>query len=147
MSLERSNPGRGWVMVRSEELTPDSITDAIYRGDFYATSGVILGKVDVSNQRISLRVDERATERELASSFVVGHKVNDDAETGYLIEFIGPGGKDLESSRSSQASYTVTNSQSYVRAKISFTRWSQLGSENFYAWMQPVFTDGRKHDS
>ena len=108
---------------------------------------MILGKVDVSNQRISLRVDERATERELASSFVVGHKVNDDAETGYLIEFIGPGGKVLESSRSSQASYSVTNSQSYVRAKISFTRRSQLGSENFYAWMQPVFTDGRKHDS
>ena len=147
MSLERSNPGRGWVMVRANELSPDAITNAIYQGDFYATSGVILNKVEVSNQRISLRVDERATERELASPFVVGHKVNDDAETGYLIEFIGPGGQVLESSRSAQASYTVTNSHSYVRAKISFTRKGQLGSENFYAWMQPVFTDGRKHDN
>ena len=43
---EASNPGRGWVMVRSSELTPDSITAALRSGEFYATNGVILSGVD-----------------------------------------------------------------------------------------------------
>jgi len=146
MSLDRSNPGRGWVMVRANELTSDAISDAIYRGDFYATSGVILSNADTAKQRISLRVDEQATTRELASPFLVGHKV-DDAETGYLIEFIGPGGEVLDSSRGTEASFAVTGVHSYVRAKITYTRTAQRGQESFYAWMQPVFTDGRKHDS
>ena len=95
LSLERSNPGRGWVMARANELTPDAIADSILRGDFYATSGVILKEANVDGQRISLRVDERETERELSSSlFVVGHIV-DRGEAGYLIEFIGPGGGGL----------------------------------------------------
>ena len=82
LSLERSNPGRGWVMARANELTPDAITDSILRGDFYATSGVILKEANIDGQRISLRVDERETERELSSSFVVGHLV-DGGESGF----------------------------------------------------------------
>ena len=60
LSLERSNPGQGWVMARANELTPDAIADLILRGDF-ATSGVILKEANVDGQRISLRVDERET--------------------------------------------------------------------------------------
>ena len=66
-------------------------------------------------------MDERETERELSSSFVVGHIV-DRGEAGYLIEFIGQGGEVLESSRGLQASFEVTSTQSYVRAKVTFTR-------------------------
>ena len=145
LSLERSNPGRGWVMARANELTPDAIADSILRGDFYATSGVILKEANVDGQRISLRVDEKETERELSSSFVVGHIV-DRGEGGYLIEFIGQGGEVLESSRGLHASFEVTSAHSYVRAKVTFTRDTPQGSENFYAWIQPLFADGRKHD-
>ena len=145
LSLERSNPGRGWVMARANELTPDAIADSILRGDFYATSGVILKEANVDGQRISLRVDEKETERELSSSFVVGHIV-DRGEGGYLIEFIGQGGEVLESFRGLQASFELTNTHSYVRAKVTFTRDTPQGSENFYAWIQPLFADGRKHD-
>ena len=39
------SPGRGWVMVRAEALTPAAIIRAIQRGDFYASSGVTLRDV------------------------------------------------------------------------------------------------------
>lgn len=38
-------PGRGWVVVRAEALTPDAITRALLEGDFYASTGVRLTDV------------------------------------------------------------------------------------------------------
>src|SRR6185503_1505418 len=35
-------PGRAWIMVRAASLEPVAITDAIRRGDFYASTGVTL---------------------------------------------------------------------------------------------------------
>ena len=139
-----SNPGRGWVMVRSEALTPDAIADAMYHGDFYATSGMMLSQLDSNQNGISLSVDEEATAQELESAFVSGHKVG-DGTPGYLIEFIGDGGEVLKSTQGTTASTDISSDSSYTRAKITFTRKSADGYENFYCWTQPVFTDGRRH--
>jgi hypothetical protein len=38
-------PGRGWIMVRAEKLTQKDIVDAIARGDFYASTGVVLDAI------------------------------------------------------------------------------------------------------
>ena len=89
-----SNPGRGWVMVRSGSLTPDAISHAMYHGDFYATSGVMLSELESNQDNISVTVDEEATARELESTFVTGHKVG-NGTPGYKIEFITDGGKVL----------------------------------------------------
>ncbi len=51
-----SNPGRGWIMVRAGELTPDSLIGAIESGDFYATTGVVLDDIDVADGRIRIRI-------------------------------------------------------------------------------------------
>lgn len=139
-----SNPGRGWVMVRSGSLTPDAIAEAMYHGDFYATSGVMLSQLDSGQGGISVTVDEEATNRELESTFVSGHKV-DEGEAGYVIEFIGDGGEVLKEVKGVSASSEVSSASSYTRAKITFTRKSTDGFENFYCWTQPVFTDGRQH--
>lgn len=141
---EQSNPGRGWVMVQAESLTPDAISEAMYNGDFYASSGVMLSEAKASRKRIALQVDEMATARELSSSYVIGHAV-EQGELGFRIQFIGPEGKVLEAARGTKASYSVTDELSYVRAKVTYTRESDNGYECFYAWMQPVFTDGRTH--
>lgn len=47
-----------WVMVNSPELTPDKITAAMKRGDFYATCGVELEEIimDGKNKTLSVRV-------------------------------------------------------------------------------------------
>ncbi len=140
---EHSNPGRGWVMVRAGSLTPDAIAEAMYRGDFYATSGVVLSHAESSRDRIEVRVDEQATEKELSSPYVLGHRV-ESGEKGYAIQFIGTGGAVLRESAGTEASFPVDGSSSYVRAKVTYTRAGENGYERFYAWMQPVFTDGRQ---
>ena len=144
LGANHSNPGRGWVMVQAETLTPDAISDAMYQGDFYASSGVMLSRAEKSDRRISVRVDEAATERELSSSFVLGHSVV-AGEVGFRIQFIGPEGRVLEETMGLSASHQVSDEFSYVRAKVTYTRESESGYEKFYAWVQPVFTDGRMH--
>ncbi len=106
LGSERSNPGRGWVMVKSKELTPDAITEAMYRGDFYATSGVMLSVVDVSEHSVSVEVDARETEKTLSSAYVVGHAV-DEGRTGYTIKFIGERGTVLETVNGTTAAFSV----------------------------------------
>ena len=39
-----ASPGRGWVYVRAEALEPRMISEAIDRGDFYASTGVELAE-------------------------------------------------------------------------------------------------------
>jgi hypothetical protein len=55
-----SNPGRGWVMVRSNALSPAGIVQAMEAGDFYASTGVRLKDVERSPQRIKLEIDPEA---------------------------------------------------------------------------------------
>lgn len=144
-----SNPGRGWVMVRAETLTPDGITQAMRRGEFYATSGVMLSSVDRGGDVYRVAVDREATDRELESPYLIGHRIEgvpQSAAAGgaYEISFIGDEGKILKTSSGTVASYRVTEDQSYVRAKITYRRPAEGGGMvGYYAWTQPVFTDHR----
>ncbi|KAA3618707.1 MAG: hypothetical protein DWQ05_07015 [Calditrichaeota bacterium] len=143
---DESNPGRGWVMVKSQNLTPDAITEAMNHGQFYSSNGVFLKKCGVNNGVYSIEIDEAATMKELLSPDIFGKKV-DEKENGFFIEFIGPEGKVLSHSKTMQAKFKIDDSSSYVRAKVTFTRTHKAGgSEEFYAWGQPVFTDERKKD-
>jgi hypothetical protein len=105
---------------------------------------VMLSQLESGQGGISVTVDEEATKRELESTFVSGHKV-DEGEVGYVIEFIADGGEVLKEVKGVSASSDVSSASSYTRAKITFTRESADGFENFYCWTQPVFTDGRQH--
>lgn len=142
-SPEVTNPGRGWVMVRSDTLTPGTITHAMEHGDFYATNGVILSEVSFDNGQYRVAIDTALTFRELASPFVTGKKGNSGKE-GFLIEFIGPGGQVLEKAESIQAAYGLGKGGDYVRCKLSYTRQNPDGAyEQFFAWTQPWFLDAR----
>ncbi|MDG0965464.1 MAG: CehA/McbA family metallohydrolase [Opitutales bacterium] len=135
------NPGRGWVMVRSDELSSDAITLAMNKGEFYSSSGVILKKVIVGKNRIEVQVDEKETSRELASKFLFGRSVK-KGKPGTFIEFIGPGGEVLETISGNEA--TRVTKEDYMRCMITHRVKKEDGSlREYYAWTQPVFTDGR----
>ncbi len=53
---DSARPGRGWVMVRSKFLTPKSLLDAMYRGDFYCSSGVELSNLAIDETQIELQI-------------------------------------------------------------------------------------------
>lgn len=138
-----SNPGRGWVMVRASELTAGAITEAMSNGDFYASNGIMLRRCSVSKGIYHIEVDQEKTLRELATPELRGKRVS-EKEDGFVIEFIGPEGKVLSVTKSTKANFTVNDSYAYVRAKVTFRRMHpDRGMEEFYAWGQPVFTDGR----
>ncbi|MCB0549421.1 MAG: CehA/McbA family metallohydrolase [Phaeodactylibacter sp.] len=142
-SPEVTNPGRGWVMVRCDTLTPDAITHAMEHGDFYATNGVILSEVSREGMQYQVAIDTALTFRELDSPFVTGKKVS-QGQPGFLIEFIGPGGQLLNKQETTRAAYELANAGAYVRCKLSYTRPNPDGGyEQFFAWTQPWFSDGR----
>ena len=138
---EENNPGRGWVMVNSEELSSDAITRAMMRGDFYSSSGVILDQLVRSTNSIELKVNEDETACELASEFLFGRPVK-KGEPGTTIEFIGPEGEIVKTVQGTTAKCKAKGA--YLRAKVTHRVKKEDGSlREYYAWTQPVFTDGR----
>lgn len=156
--LGKSNPFRGWVMVRARHLTPESIVLAMEAGDFYSSSGVTL-------------MDVRRTDRELAV------EIQPEAGVTYVTQFIGtrrgydpssqlmptPAGeaarktlphrrysKDvgavLAEVKGTKASYTLKGDELYVRAKIISSKVKVnpgVSGEVETAWTQPLVNSGK----
>ncbi|MEZ5757579.1 MAG: CehA/McbA family metallohydrolase [Emcibacteraceae bacterium] len=139
LSMNHSNPGRGWVMVSADELSAESMTNAMLKGDFYASSGVYLKSVKSSPDHYSVSVDPEMTAKALTSTILRGNFIKLSQE-GYKIDFIGPDGKVLKTTKGLKAEYKVTEPMTYLRAKITYTRpIYEGGYEEYYAWTQPVF--------
>lgn len=136
---EKSNPARGWLMVRSEKLNPNSIVSAIVAGDFYATNGIILKTVEPGEHVYHVEIDMEASREELKSPYLTGNMV-EEGTPGFSIEFIGQGGKVLKKVEGTSASYHLKGNESYVRCRATYCRKrSENKYEKLYAWTQPVF--------
>jgi hypothetical protein len=143
-SPTKSNPGRGWVMVRAKELTPGAVGAALDRGDFYATSGVMLKTIELDKKSLKISIDEAATDAELVKPANMGEMLAAGAaKAGYRIEFIGPSGKVLASHEGTQATYDRGAKLAYFRARITLVREVNGVLRRYRAWTQPVFQDGR----
>lgn len=148
---KESNPGRGWIQVRAPRLWPSALIAAMEAGDFYASTGVRLRRVDRSTRRLSLEIE---------------------AEPGieYTTRFIGtlrgfdptsrpaptpPGtnalpvtrlysseiGTLLAEVRGPRADYTLHGDELYVRASVISSKRKANGIETNEverAWVQPV---------
>jgi len=113
---EYSNPGRGWVMVRGNELTAPGIAAALARGDFYSSNGIILKDIKVDSLSYTVEIEKIA-----------------DEDTKYTVYFIGRGGRILATVSDNPAVYKITGKEGYVRARVA-------DSNGLKAWTQPVFT-------
>lgn len=122
-----SIPGRGWVMVRATELSEDAIVKAMKAGDFYASTGVSLTRVEQEGNVFSIEIDG-------------------EPGVSYTTEFIGlrkdglPGDV-LATTTSLKPRYTMSGDELYVRARIASTtlhpRPYRAGDVEM-AWTQPV---------
>ncbi len=139
-----SNPGRGWVMVKASELSGAVITQAMNTGSFYASNGVMLSQCSVKRGKYRVVVDQAKTSQERLSPKLRGKQL-ESSETGFLIEFIGPNGRVLTKLEGTAAVFPLKGAPDYVRPRVTYFRSRPSGgTEAFYAWGQPVFTDGRK---
>jgi hypothetical protein len=127
----KSNPGRGWVMVKADTLTPESIIIAMEKGDFYASTGVKIKNIEIYNDRIKISVIS-------------------EGGINYKIRFIGTlkdcttthkFGELLKEVSDSDAEYQFAGNEMYVRAVIISSKLKvnpYKEGEFEVAWIQPV---------
>lgn len=126
--LPLANPGRAWVMVRAPELTAKALLDAMGRGDFYATTGVVLEAYEVTASEVRLGLADKARD--------LGWSAPGANPQLFRTDFIGEGGQVLKTDESLHPSYAFTGKEKYVRARVT-------SSDGLVAWTQPVFPRAR----
>jgi len=123
-----STPGRGWVMVRTTELTAAALIAAIENGDFYASSGVVLDDIQCNGS--SLTID------------IAAH-----GDGTYVTEFIGTRrgsdavGEVLATVYGEHATYRFRGDELFVRATVTSTELCVnpvFAGQTQQAWVQPV---------
>jgi hypothetical protein len=100
------------VVVRAERLEAKALLAALERGDFYASTGVELSDYQADAKAVTVTVKPNTYSK-------------------YRIQFIGNGGKLLQESLASPATYAIRGDEGYVRARI-------VESNGMMAWTQPV---------
>lgn len=142
--------GRGWIQVRATELSAEALIAAIEAGDFYASSGVELSRVEFADGALTIEVDaqrgvgyridfvgtrEGAT---LESTPVVDAEGKELPVTRRYTEAIG---ERLATVHGPQGRYELHGDELYVRAVVSSDRapprpvWDGQCEQ---AWTQPV---------
>jgi hypothetical protein len=119
-TLDRANPGRGWVVVRAPALTRENILAALSNGEFYASSGVSLKDIRSTSTSLTVEIQTEA-----------------DDPKRYQVVFIGRAGRTLAVSHENPASYRFSGNETYVRARIEDSR-------GLRAWTQPAFIAERR---
>jgi hypothetical protein len=105
-------------------LSARALIEAMNRGEFYASSGVVLESYEVTPTAIRIGLSDRTRD--------LGWSLPGANPQLYRTEFIGKGGKVLKLDESLNPSYAFTGSELYVRARIT-------NSDGELAWTQPVF--------
>jgi hypothetical protein len=147
-----AGPGRGWVMVQSDELAPEPILDAIDKGDFYASTGVTLKNIQFNGKNLKIEIEPQEGV-EFTTEFIgtlknvdtngtptldsEGNEIENTTKT-YSEEI----GKVLATSQSLTPSYKFTGDELYVRVRITSSAdhidpntGNILGKQK--AWVQP----------
>jgi hypothetical protein len=106
---KKADIGKGWIMVKSSELTRAAIEENIKNGNFYASTGITLNTYHATKRFITI-----------------------DSQNGDTITFIGKDGFILSKVSGKKATYEIKGDELYVRAKVTNT-------ESKAAWTQPVF--------
>lgn len=134
---DAANPGRGWIMVKASDLTPEALTKSIKNGDFYASNGVHLSAYHHSDNSISVEVDKDATIKEYDKGFLFAN-ITTSGKEGFFIEVIGEGGKIIQSGTSLKSSYKLKKEDKYARIRVTYCVKKGDEYHNFYAWTQPI---------
>jgi hypothetical protein len=114
----RANPLRGWVCARVEQLTESEVLCALRKGEFYASTGVVLEDVRLEREAVEVAIRPQSG-------------------LTYVTSLIGDGGEVLSESTLSEARLGVPSDRplTYVRAKVT-------ASDGTCAWTQPAFRQG-----
>jgi hypothetical protein len=137
----RSNPGRGWVMVHADSLAAGEIIQSMEKGDFYASSGVEVANIESNDLGILVEIagEEGVTYK---TEFIGARRQERDArqgaerdpdEIGIILDVV----------HGTFARYEFQGDELYVRARITSSALKEnpyRGGEHERAWTQPVLS-------
>lgn len=150
-AVGESNPGRGWIMVRSEALEADALIAAMQRGDFYGSSGVTLS--DVKHDDSSLSISIVGEPGVTYTTQYIGTRKGFDTATRPQLDADGNPlprssllyseeiGAVLHETTDLESSYTFAGDELYVRARVVSDKLQDNPHEagdHEMAWAQPV---------
>jgi hypothetical protein len=147
-----ARPGRGWIMVRAAQLTPEALIAAMEAGDFYASSGVLLK--DVRREEDALSVEIEAEPGVTYTTEFLGTRrgydptsqpVTDAANVVQRVtrQYSKDIGAVLASVPGPSARYVLKGDEIYVRARITSSKPKAepaTPTEKERAWTQPLVT-------
>jgi len=108
-----SNPGRGWIVVRSENGRRDTLLEAMRRGEFYASTGPRIAEIRMSRDEVVVEMDRVRNEK-------------------FVMSFYGEFGRELWRHDGDVGRYRPSRLDTYVRVTIRSSRGD-------FAWTQPLF--------
>lgn len=150
MPSRASNPGRGWVQVLSPQLDAATLIKALEAGNFYASSGVSLKRIEYRDNGLAVEVDPQEGETytiefvgtrrdtDLSSTPVTDDQGNELRVTRRYGDKVG---EVLAKTEGTKAEYTFTGDELYVRARITSSALHPNPSapgDFQQAWVQPV---------
>jgi hypothetical protein len=147
---DKSNSGRGWVMVHAPRLTPEAIIQAMEAGEFYASSGVRLK--DVRRRESEYQIEIEAEEGVTYITQFIGTRRGFDRSNEPVRNAAGEAlrvthrysrdvGEVFAEVKGPKAAYTLKGDEIYVRAKIISSkppRNPNRETETEAAWTQPL---------
>ena len=145
-----AQPGRGWVMVLSDKLTPESLVESLEAGRFYSSSGVYLSRIAVIGNQFIVEIDaENGVDYQI--EFIGTRRgysrdtepaVSDPEKAAQITRvYSDEVGQVLQSTAGTTATYKFVGDELYVRATVTSSRRHPNPSEPNdleKAWVQPV---------
>ncbi len=128
---ETSTPGRGWIFVRSEKLEPNALIQAMRKGDFYASNGVVLE--DFGRTKNSLWLSMKPEPGVTYKTEFIGTRLQEGG--------VGEIGEIFKVEAGVRAEYRFEGNELYVRARVVSSRphpnpFATGDMES--AWVQPI---------
>jgi hypothetical protein len=149
-STNKSNPGRGWIMVRAQNLNTPSLIAAMENGDFYASTGVVLRDVQRSPRGLHLEIVPEPGVTYVTTFIGTLRGFNPTRQPGRMPAKGNPMvtgiysdeiGSVLGRTGGLTASYEFAGDELYVRAKVTSSKVktnSYRQDDLEAAWVQPA---------
>lgn len=150
---KEANPGRGWIMVHADNLEPGALIDAMRRGDFYASTGVLMNAIEVDEKGIRLQIAAEPGVR--YTTQFIGTRKDADLSSNPVLDANGQPkprasrqygdtiGQVLLETAETEPAYAFQGTEMYVRARIVSDKAKEnpfKAGDTEMAWTQPVFT-------
>lgn len=151
-----SEPGRAWVMVLSDALTPEALIAAMEAGRFYSTNGVSLNRIEIRPDRLTVdvkpeegityRIDFIGTKRDFDHQSEPMRDAEGKPLDGVTRRYSPQIGQVLKSVEGTSGEYSFAGDELYVRATVTSSKLhpnpAEVGDKE-KAWVQPVVVSAK----